>query len=133
IPLSGFGWRNACGSQSGSASSAANVGWIASHAASGESALAISARTRTAKSRTIGLSRKNSSIGDLSGVEEVVGVQRGLDRAHQAQDDGPVLELEERRLAVADPVLARARALEGDRAAHEPLVEGLRALELVGV
>ena len=46
IPLSGSPSRYLCGSHSGSASSAANGGLIASHASSGEAALAISARTR---------------------------------------------------------------------------------------
>src|SRR3954451_7915483 len=67
--------------------------------------------------------RQAGASDDLPRVEQLVGVERGLDRPHEADALGPVLELEVLRLAVADAVLARARAAELDRALHEPLVE----------
>src|SRR4051812_326451 len=67
---------------------------------------------------------------DLAGIEQVAGVQRALDRPHHPERPGAVLELQERRLAVAHAVLAGAGAVHGDRAAHEAVVEGLRPLEL---
>src|SRR5258706_2362518 len=62
---------------------------------------------------------------DLSWVENVMRVERLLDRAHHF-DPLAVLEPHEFLLAAADAVLAGAGALHLDRAANEPVVQRLR-------
>src|SRR6187399_693719 len=60
IPLSGAGAWYSAGSQLGSASSSAKRGRIASHASTGEPAVATVVRTWPTKSRTTGVSSANS-------------------------------------------------------------------------
>src|SRR5437762_1775637 len=62
IPLSGAAAWYWAGSQSGSASSSANRGLRTSQACSDDEAVAIVARTSSMNSRTIGVSRTNSSF-----------------------------------------------------------------------
>ena len=77
--------------------------------------------------------REHRGARDLAGVEDVVGVERVLDRAHEAHAGGAVLELEIAGLAVADAVLAGARAAGVQRAAHDAVVELHAARDVGGV
>jgi hypothetical protein len=76
------------------------------------------------------LGGSQAATRDLARVEEVLRVERRLERTHELEHHRAVLELEELRLAVAHAVLAAARAAERDRAPHEPLVEGDGARDL---
>src|SRR6478609_12087214 len=77
----------------------------------------------------IGLAR---GLGALAGVEQIAGIERRLDRAHEPDRRLAVLLDEEARLAVADTVLARARPAARERAPHDAVVELLRGDELLG-
>ena len=62
-----------------------------------------------------------------------VGVERVLDGAHHAHTRRAVLELEVAGLAVADAVLAGARAAVLERPAHDAVVELHAARDVGGV
>src|SRR4051794_21197173 len=62
MPLSGASDAYSSGSQAGSSRSSANAGRIVSHATSGELALEIAFPTAATNSRTVAVSRMNSSL-----------------------------------------------------------------------
>src|SRR3954449_7977818 len=68
---------------------------------------------------------------DLSRIEEAVWIQSGLDGAHHGYSRRAVLELQERRFAVADAMLPGTGSFSGDRPPHQAVVEIDGALQLV--
>mmetsp|Transcript_18242 Transcript_18242/g.61005 ORF Transcript_18242/g.61005 Transcript_18242/m.61005 type:complete len:224 (+) Transcript_18242:2849-3520(+) len=64
-------------------------------------------------------------VHDLAGVEDVVRVERALDRAHRRDGLRPVLLLEVLHLAAPNAVLPGAGAAHLEGATDEPVVDGL--------
>src|SRR5215475_11216088 len=72
-------------------------------------------------------------LHDLAGVHDVGRVERLLDGTHGGERAGTVLRFEIFHLALPDAVLARARALHGQRAVHQAFAQRLGARRLVGI
>src|ERR1700688_4293456 len=70
---------------------------------------------------------------DLSGIEDVLRIERPLDRAHGVDRLTPKLGLEVFLLALPDAVLAGAGAAHRLRPLDQPMHELLAARHLVGI
>src|SRR5215471_12453400 len=75
------------------------------------------------------LSRHN----DLSGVHDVLRVERSLNGPHRQQRRFPMFSLEVLHLALANSVLARAGSLHGQSPLHQPFQQPFGAADLVGI